>query len=347
MTKKQIATYASPFFIGIFLAIILLAIFSKSPIVSVRDFLTGSFTSVYYGGAVLNTMSMLAIAGLGASVALVAGEYNLGGEGQIYAGGFVAAIVLANTANLPSPLALIVAAIASALISATLATISSILKHLKNANILLTSFIVSSAIIPIIDGLIAGPARGTTGNLLATPFIPEQTRFMRIMMPSPLSVDVFVTPLLCVVFAFVLYKTIFGRRLKILGTAPLFAEYCGFPKIKMTYIAMVVSGALHGLCGFIAVCGTHYTCHSGFYGGMGWNALSAALVAGSNPLAIIPSSLILSWLYTSASRVALNQGFAFDMNSLIQGVILFSLSVREIYLIRKTKKIQKNTGEEK
>lgn len=343
MTRKKIATSFLPFFAGVILAVLLLAIFSKTPASSIKDFLTGSFTSKYYGGAVFNTAVILIIAGLGASISLAAGQYNLGGEGQIYAGGFTAAIVLANTATLPAPLALIVAGIASAAVAAMLATISSLLRHFKNADVLLTSFITSSLIIPIIDGLIAGPARGATGTLLATPFIPEATRFLRIMPPSPLSADVFFVPVLCAAAWLFLYKTNSGRHLRILGTAPLFAEYCGYPRTRMMYAALAASGALHGIAGFVAVCGTYYTCHSGFYGGMGWNALSTALIAQSNPVALIPSGIVLSWLFTSSSRVALNQGFGFDINSLIQGVILFSLSIQEI---RKFVRRKKQTDKE-
>ena len=76
-----------------------------------------------------------------------------------------------------------------------------------------------------------------------------------------------------------------------------------------------------------AVCGTYFTCHNGFYSGMGWNALSVALIASSNPLALIPTSLFLSWLYTSAGRVSLTQGFGFDISGIIQGAILFSVAL--------------------
>lgn len=115
--------------------------------------------------------------------------------------------------------------------------------------------------------------------------------------------------------------------MQVWGSAPLFAKYCGYSSIENSFLSLSISGALHALTGFFAVAGTYYTCHKGFYSGMGWNALSAALIAQSNPLAIIPVSLVLSWLYTSADRVALTQGFGFDISGIIQGVVLFSIAI--------------------
>ncbi|MBQ9237733.1 MAG: ABC transporter permease [Treponema sp.] len=327
---KQLLYRAVPFAVGLAAAIIMLLLFAPvSRLHTVWQFLSGAVTSRYYIGTVLNTATLLITAALGSGIAITAGEYNIGGEGQIYAGGFTAAVILAHV-PLPPALALVAAGLAGSGVSALLALISAALRHFKNASVLLTSFVVSSAVIPIIDGLIAGPARGQTGNLLATAFIPENTRFPRLLPPAPLSAAAAVIPLLCVCAWWYLYRTTGGRRLRIRGTAPLFAEYCGYPRAAMLYGALAASGAFHGLCGFIAVCGTYFTCHTGFYSGIGWNALSCALIAQSHPIALIPAGLVLSWLFTSASRVAIANNFGFDMNALIQGLIIFALSIKSI-----------------
>ena len=94
--------------------------------------------------------------------------------------------------------------------------------------------------------------------------------------------------------------------------------------------ALALSGALHATTGFFAVTGCYYTCHKGFYMNMGWNALNVALLSGSNPLSVIPVSLLLAWIFTSASRVSLTQGFDFDIAGIVQGIILFSVSLTYI-----------------
>ena len=91
---------------------------------------------------------------------------------------------------------------------------------------------------------------------------------------------------------------------------------------------MLLSGSLHGLCGFFAVTGTHFTCHSGFYSGFGWNALTAALIAGKNPLMLIPSVLVLSFIYTGCEKTVLTGSMNPDMTFIIQAVILLFVTVR-------------------
>ena len=59
---------------------------------------------------------------------------------------------------------------------------------------------------------------------------------------------------------------------------------------------------------------------------MGWNAFSAALIAGANPLALIPSSFLMGFMTTYANRYALFHNFGFDISSLIQAAILFLIA---------------------
>src|SRR5574344_71419 len=79
---------------GIAVTAILLFCWSSHPVNALANFLFGSFGSFYYFGTLLNTASLFATAGIGAALAVKSGQLNLGGEGQIYAGGFITAIGL-------------------------------------------------------------------------------------------------------------------------------------------------------------------------------------------------------------------------------------------------------------
>ena len=125
---------------------------------------------------------------------------------------------------------------------------------------------------------------------------------------------------------FLLNRTAWGRQLCILGTSPEFSRYAGFACRKLSLSSAFISGGLHGLCGAAAILGTYFTCHQGFYSGMGWNALSSALIAGANPLLLIPSSLFMGFITTYSNKFALYHNFGFDMSSMLQAVILFLIS---------------------
>lgn len=280
----------------------------------------------YYFGMALNLSSLYMIAGLGAAVSIKSGALNLGGEGQIYLGGFTTALILVKLADLPAPLAMMLSLITAFLASGFLALLSALLQHYRKADFLFTSYIASAATIPFIDGLISGPFRSHSNNLLATPFIEQKFRFPSILKPSSLNPSFFLALLLCCGFFFLLYRTAWGRKLCIYGISPRFAEFSTYNIKRLSFSAAIISGGMHGLCGALAICGTYFTCHQGFYSGMGWNAFSASLIANSNPLFIIPSSLFMGFITTFSNKYALYHNFGFDMDSLIQALILLLIS---------------------
>ena len=312
--------------LGIAVCIALILCFAKTPLSALQSLFTDTFTSLYYFGNMLNTAAFFMLAGSGSAIAIKSGNLNLGGEGQIYAGGFVGCIIL-NALHLPAPIVFAVALIASAATGAVIALISAPLKEIRGARVLLTTFLVSAACIPLIDGLIIASKNTSQTNLLALPYIADSYKLPQLLPPSPLSWSLFVAVAVCLVLWRIMFHTQAGRKLQLWGTAPVFAKYCGYSMRLNTSATLAISGALHALTGFFAICGTYYTCHKGFYTNMGWNALNVALISRSNPLAVIPVSLLLSWIFTSASRVSLTQGFGFDIAGIVQSVILFSIAI--------------------
>ncbi|MCR5621587.1 MAG: ABC transporter permease [Treponema sp.] len=332
----QLPRAAATILIALAACCALILIFGKTPAAALQSLFLGSFTSAYNFGSMLSTASFLMLAGTGSAISIKSGNMNLGGEGQVYLGGFTTCLAL-NALRLPPPLAIPAAMLLSAASGATMAGVSAFLKEKRAARPLLTSFLVSAAAIPIIDGLIMSSGSASMTNLLALPYIAETYRLPQILPPSPLSLSFFVAIAVCLVAWHVMFRSGYGARMQVWGTAPTFARFAGYNPAANSYSSLAISGALHALTGFFAVTGCYYTCHKGFYANMGWNALNVALISGSNPLTAIPVSLLLAWIFTSASRVSLTQGFDFDIAGIVQGIILFSVSLTYIKGIRNKK----------
>ena len=144
-----------------------------------------------------------------------------------------------------------------------------------------------------------------------------------------MNISVFIVLFIATSLIYVLTRTKKGRVFRISGTAPVFAKLSGFNVRRNFTCGMLLSGSLHGFCGFLAVTGTHFTCHSGFYSGFGWNALTAALIAGKNPFMLIPSVLVLSFIYTGCEKTVLTGSMNPDMTFIIQAVILLFVTVQK------------------
>ena len=100
---------------------------------------------MYYLGLTLSVSVIYMLAGLGASLTLKTGQINLAGEGLIYAGGFLCAIILDGfaKANVPAFFAVSGAMLVCACAGALLMFFCEFLRKYRHSDFLLTSFITS------------------------------------------------------------------------------------------------------------------------------------------------------------------------------------------------------------
>lgn len=290
--------------------------------------------NIVFIGNIINYTALFITAAAGSSISLKCGDLNLGGEGQIYLGGFLSAIVLGAFSNtflaanhFIAIFGILIALLISFCGSALVALFSAFLKQFNKTDFLLSSFICSAAICPLIDGLISGPFRSTSGNLLATAFINKNFRFTKFFLPSSINLFILIAIILCILMWIFLYKTPIGKQITIYGKAKEFSLYKGDSEKKISYISSILSGGLHGLTGAAAIIGMYYSCFSGFSNGIGWSALTVALIAKANPLLVIPTSLFMSILINTSTQYALFNNFDFDLSTIIQGIVLFIISI--------------------
>ena len=298
-----------------------------------------SLFSPYYIGTTLNLFSLLIVASSGAFFALKTKSINLGGEGQVYLGGFVTAIILGNFANqfdmgiFGKSCLLIFALIAAFASGMILMLISILLKKVSKIDVLLSSFLVSSAVIPILNFLIGGPFRDKAENLLATESINQFFRLPVILKPSKLNISLILILVCFGVGFYFLYHTKKGKIFRTCGSEKEFALYSGFSVEANQNFGLLLSGGLYALCGFFAVTGTYYMCHSGFYAQFGWNGLTIALIANRKKGLLLPVALLLSFLLTWGDQLSLFTDFNSDVFLLFQGVILFFITSKKTFNI--------------
>ncbi|MDR1257356.1 MAG: ABC transporter permease, partial [Spirochaetaceae bacterium] len=259
------------------------------------NFLAGPWSSAWFAGNTLDYMALLLCAALGAAFAFRCGLFNLGLEGQIYLGGLAASCVLLYALPAcPAGLALTLAAAAGCLTGACMGLLCAFLNRISGANVLITSFLLSAALTPAADALIAGPLRDVSGNLLATPRFTSA--LPRLMPPSALSLSFVLSLVLCLAVHIFISGTGAGYRFRIAGANPAFARYGGIDAAAFRAPAMALSGGSGGLCGFFAVAGSYGLCYQGFSGGLGWAGIACALIARNRFPALIPAALFYAAL---------------------------------------------------
>jgi len=319
--------------IALFVLVILIFILSENPQRTLYFFFIGPFRNIFSFGNMLNAAVPLILGALGITVAMKAGALNLGGEGQVYFGAFsaVAAALIFSGIGVMGGILAVAAGILSA---GLMAAFSGFCKAKWNTNELITTFLLSCAVIPVVNYLVTGPFLDPETSLQSTKKIAENIRLSLILRPSNLNTGIFIALAAVVLVQLFLYRTKTGYEFRMAGNNELFARYGGINTKLNTVLAMAASGGFYGLAGAVAVMGTHHAVIREFSTGIGWNGLAVALIARFYPPAVIPAALFFAWLGAGARAAMQNTGLTFEVASIVQSVIFFlatSLVIKNIF----------------
>ena len=241
-------------------------------------FLAGPFSNKYYLGNLINNAVPLVFTGIGISIAFRSSMFNLGGEGQVYCGGFAASLFCLYFPFLPGWIGIVLSLLTAALIGGAIAGMSGIFKTKWGTDELLSSFLISRALIHIIDSFITGYFKDPESNLNTTEKIAQQFRLFKIFQPSSLNLSLFLALAAAGIGVYYLFRTRSGYKIRMIGLNEQFARYGGIDIPRYKVLSMIISGALHGMAGAGVILGTHYMCLKGFSSGLGWNGIVVALI---------------------------------------------------------------------
>ena len=314
---------------ALLIAVLYAFIASSDPRQALKAFFLGPLSSWYPFLALLESSASLLLCALGACIAFRAGAFNLGGEGQASVGTLAAAIVAgASGGSCLSPAFVIAAAIlAAAAAGAALALISALAERWTGAQIMLTSFLLSQATIIAVDWAVGGPLKDPASNLLGMPPIAANFRLPLLSRPSPLSLafPLSIGAALCTVFFTKATRT--GLELRMLGKNPQFARAAGLSPALGVW-AMAISGALGGTAGSFLVLGQAGRAIKGMTGGVGWNGLAIALIAGSDGLGAVPAALFFAWLDSGSRQASILADLSPDASSILVAAALLLITAK-------------------
>ena len=320
------------------LVVALILLLSKTPAKTIWYFFAGPFTNSYYLGNMLASAVPLVFTGLAVAVAFKSSVFNLGGEGQVYAGGLAATAVFLA---LPAAHAYLggVAAIAAAMVaSGILSGLSGFFRMKWNADEMISSFLLSSAIILVVNYFITGPLDDPANNLLATLPIGKQYALLKIFPPSKLNVSAFFAVAMAALVWFFMARTHAGYEMRMCGLNREFSRYGGINVSTYLVLPMVLGGALNGMAGGLLVAGTYGACIKGFSGGMGWNGIAVALIARNNPLGVVPAALLFAYLEAGAKAAMLHGDVTFEIAAIAQSFIFYFVTAQSLYSLARRRR---------
>lgn len=281
------------------------------------------------------------LAGLAVALGFKCGLFNIGGEGQLYMGALCSTIVGFSIKGLPIYIHLPLAVLAGALGGAIWGAIPGFLKAVTGAHEVINTIMMNYIAVKTVDYLVKNVIRDPTASLDRTPFVEPSARYPMLVPGSNLSTG-FLVALAAMVFVWwFLYKTTWGFEVRTVGLNPSAARYAGMSVAKNFVLAMALAGALAGLGGVSIVLGrpSEYSLKAAFSTGFGFDSIAVALLAKSDPIAILPAAFLWGALRNGAGLMQVRApGISIDLVNIVQALVIIFVAadeiVRRLYRIR-------------
>jgi simple sugar transport system permease protein len=275
--------------------------------------------------------------GLAVSLAFHAGLFNIGGEGQAYVGGLgVAVVCLALDRLMPWWVVAPLAAAGAAATGALWAVIPGWLQAKRGSHVVITTimfnFIAASLMIWLLVDVLSPPGSMApeTRTFAEGGRLPGLDGLMALfgirIGSAPLNASLILALMACVAVWLIVWRTRLGYEIRTFGANPTAAVYAGVSPVKITLVAMAMSGGLAGLMAMNSVMGEQHRLIFEFVGGAGFVGIAVALMGRAHPAGVVLAALLFGMLYQGGAELAFEKpAITRDMIVMIQGlVILFA-----------------------
>ncbi|MCT4605577.1 MAG: ABC transporter permease [Marinisporobacter sp.] len=319
---------------SIFLALIIGAIFlmfsGHSPIQTYLTMVDGAFGSTYGINETVVKAIPLLIATLAVSVAFRMKLWNIGAEGQIYAGGIVASGIALNFGHLPSLVLIPMMLIGGFLGGALWAMIPAIARAFWGTNETITTLMLNYVGILSVDYLVFGPWKDPDGFNFPITKEFSQAAFLRTFGNTRVHMGLVIALLMAFILYMVLNKTVWGYELRVAGENSTAAKYAGMNVARNIILSLLVSGGIAGIAGMTEVSGIIHRLQSHFSPGYGYSAIIIAWLARLNPIAAVFVSFLFGGLIVGGYAVQ-TSGLPASIALMLQGLILFCVLGGEFF----------------
>ena len=346
--------------IGLIVGVILLFLFdAEHALYGLKQLLTTGFSSPMLIGKVFYQAAPLMMTGLSVGFAFKTGLFNIGASGQ-YVIGTLCALMCGVVFQMPWWVCIIAAAIGGAIWG----LFPGLFKALFNVNEVITS-IMFNWIGLFLTNLICSNTPSILANFYgdinadrtavlskANPNAIIPTLGLDELMNSRyMNISIIITVAFALIMWLVLTKTTFGYELKACGMNRNASVYAGINAKRNIVLSMVIAGALSGLAGSIYyLSGTSQYVMAKVLPDMGFNGIPVALLANSNPIGTIFSSLFISYIKVGGEYM--QPEFAMETVDIIIAAIIylsaFALLMRMVIqklLTRKKQTVAQPTAE--
>jgi general nucleoside transport system permease protein len=288
------------------------------------DVTRGSFGNLFALEDLGLLVSPLILTGLAAAVTLRIGLWNIGGEGQFYAGAIAATVVGLKVDGNPA-IMLAVLGTAGFIGGAFWILVPALARAYLAVDEIITTLLLNFVAILFVNYLSTGPLRDPGQAVTsATARIPYEVPTLAGDLHWGLGVAV----ALAVGMALVLAYSRWGYEVRLAGANRFAAHYAGVAVPRRLLETMLLSGGIAGLAGMLEVTGTVHRLQGGISNNFGYLGVMVAVLAGGQPIGVLPAAVLMG-IILNGGIVLQTYGVSIYEVLALTGLILLFIAVGE------------------
>ena len=314
-------------------AVVTTALTGENPIGVYKTMFAGAFGTKRKAWILGQNLAILLCVSLAVTPAFKMRFWNVGGEGQILAGGLAtAACMILLGDKVPNWLLIVLMVISSIVAGAIWGGIPAICKAKWNTNETLFTLMMNYVATQLVAYFVilwevpkgAGKIGIINQNTQAG-WLPQIGSYKYLL-------NILIVAVLTLVMYFYLKRSKQGYEISVVGESERTARYVGINVGKVIVRTMMISGGLCGFAGLLLVGGTDHTITTTIAGGRGFTAVMVAWLAKFNPLMMVFTSLLLVFLGRGASEITTIYGLNHSFGDILTGIILFFIIGSEFFI---------------
>ncbi len=327
--------------LGLIVGAVVILACGKNPLTVYAEMFDKSFIKSYYLFTTLTRATPIILCAMATAMAWRAGYINIGVEGQMIIGAFVATVCALFIPG-PPVLVAVISFILGMAAGALYALLPAVLTWKFRVSMVICTLMLDYVASYITSYFVTYPLKDTAGDGLAlqTPQIDPGMWLPRLTPKNTLHFGFIIAILVVVFMVFITKKTVFGYESKMSGFNPSFARYGGTKQVKVMMITMALSGAIASLAGTVEIFGLKYRYADTMFTSTSyaWTGLMAALIANLNPVGMFFVSIFLAGLQIGGSAIQRSLGIPLEISTIIQCCITLFVSVKLVFNFIKKRK---------
>jgi general nucleoside transport system permease protein len=303
-------------------AVLLLAA-GKDPLRAYRDTLVYVFGNAFGFSELLVRMTPLLLTAVAVALPARLGLINVGGEGQLYMGAWLATAGALGFPNLPAWLLLPLMTVLGFAGGAIWALLPGVLRAIKLVNETISTLLLNYVAPLIVSFFIFGPWRSAeSASYPQSPAFVDAAR-LPTLAGTRIHLGLLYGLACLALYAFVINRTRWGLAIRAIGGNPEASLRLGVPVSGYIIVAMGVAGGIAGAAGMAEASAIQGRLVAGLSPGYGFMGFLVAWLAGGRAVGILVMAFLFAAISSVGDILQITQGVPYAVVNVLMAVILF------------------------